>query len=201
MPTVVRRAPVLRQSVAPLAVAMTATKPGADAGEKRAVGDRDSGRHLDAGASTARTVGDIYAPFWDYAAKCLQDRLGADLSSYPIPDGYEPGERLPMLVRFYEKYSQDLHLYPTPTYRHSPNFAGYVSNGYLVMQPDIHFRTRTSHSDMLECVEAAVRKVIEMGYADPERIGISGHSYGGQGAAAKQVPLPLLNQEPTADSQ
>ena len=92
MPTVVRRAPVLRQSVVPLAVAMTATKPGADAGEKRAVGDRDSGRHLDAGASTARTVGDIYAPFWDYAAKCLQDRLGADLSSYPIPDGYERKE-------------------------------------------------------------------------------------------------------------
>ena len=34
---------------------------------------------------------------------------------------------------------------------------------------------------MLECVEAATRKVIEMGYADPKRIGINGHSYGGEG--------------------
>ena len=30
---------------------------------------------------------------------------------------------------------------------------------------------------MLECVEAATRKVIEMGYADPNAIGLSGHSY------------------------
>jgi len=36
---------------------------------------------------------------------------------------------------------------------------------------------------MLECVEAATRKVIEMGYADPKRIGVTGHSYGGEGAA------------------
>jgi dipeptidyl aminopeptidase/acylaminoacyl peptidase len=51
------------------------------------------------------------------------------------------------------------------------------------MLPDIHFRTGASHSDMLECVEAAVKKVIELGYADPARIGVSGHSYGGEGAA------------------
>ena len=100
-----------------------------------------------------------------------------------IPDGYEQGQTLPMLVRFYEKYSQDLHLYPTPQFRHSPNFAGYVSNGYLVMQPDVHFRIGSSHSDMLESVEAAVRKVIEMGYADPEAVGLSGHSYSGGGGA------------------
>lgn len=100
-----------------------------------------------------------------------------------IPAGYQPGERLPMIVRFYEKYSQNLHLYPTPTYRHQPDFAGYVSNGYLLMQPDVHFRIGSSHSDMLESVEAAVRKVIEMGYADPDAVGLSGHSYSGGGGA------------------
>jgi hypothetical protein len=100
-----------------------------------------------------------------------------------IPDTYVEGQRLPMVVRFYEKYSQDLHAYPAPYYRHQPNFAGYVSDGYLLMQPDVHFRIGSSHSDMLECVEAAVRKVIEMGYADPEAIGLSGHSYSGGGGA------------------
>jgi dipeptidyl aminopeptidase/acylaminoacyl peptidase len=100
-----------------------------------------------------------------------------------IPDDYEEGQKLPMIVRFYEKYSQDLHLYPTPTFRHSPNFAGYVSNGFLVMQPDVHFRIGSSHSDMLESVEAAVRKVVEMGYADPDAVGLSGHSYSGGGSA------------------
>jgi dipeptidyl aminopeptidase/acylaminoacyl peptidase len=100
-----------------------------------------------------------------------------------IPDGYEEGQKLPMIVRFYEKYSQDLHAYATPIYRHQPNFSGSVSNGYLLMMPDIHFRVGSSHSDMLECVEAAVRRVIELGYADPDAVGLSGHSYSGGGGA------------------
>lgn len=100
-----------------------------------------------------------------------------------IPDDYVAGEQRPMIVRFYEQYSQDLHAYPMPQYRHSPNFAGYVSAGYLIMQPDVHFNGRTPHSDMLECVEAATRKVIEMGYADPGAVGLSGHSYSGGGSS------------------
>jgi dipeptidyl aminopeptidase/acylaminoacyl peptidase len=51
------------------------------------------------------------------------------------------------------------------------------------MVPDVYFHTGASHSDMLDAVESATRKVIEMGYVDPKRIGINGHSYGGEGAA------------------
>jgi dipeptidyl aminopeptidase/acylaminoacyl peptidase len=102
-----------------------------------------------------------------------------------LPDDYKPGEKRPMLVSFYEKNSQNLHRYSAPSFitgmGASPMEA--VSRGYITMIPDIHFRTGSSHSDMLECVEAAVRKVIEMGYVDPKRIGINGHSYGGEGAA------------------
>jgi len=102
-----------------------------------------------------------------------------------IPDDYKPGEKRPMLVIFYEKNSQNMHIYSAPAYLPSmgrmPVQA--TSDGYLAMLPDIHFRTGSSHTDMLECVEAATRKVIEMGYADPKRIGVSGHSYSGEGAA------------------
>ena len=114
----------------------------------------------------------------------FQDRDGHKLQgTLAIPDGYQPGQRLPMLVNFYEKNSQNLHVYQTPRYATAPQFAGYVSNGYLVMQPDIYFHTRTSHSDMLGSVENAVKKVIEMGYADPKRVGLQGHSYSGGGSA------------------
>jgi len=102
-----------------------------------------------------------------------------------VPDDYKPGEKRPMIVTFYEKNSQNMHVYTPPVYMVSmgrmPTQA--VSDGYLTMMPDVHFRTGSSHSDMLECVEAATRKVIEMGYADPKRIGVTGHSYGGEGAA------------------
>jgi len=58
-----------------------------------------------------------------------------------------------------------------------------VSRGYLLMQSDIHFRTGTTHSDMLESVEAATQAVIDLGYADPGAIGLSGHSFSGGGGA------------------
>ena len=100
-----------------------------------------------------------------------------------VPDDREDGERLPMLVDFYEKNSHNLYRFSRLVYRDTPMFYKYVSNGYLVLLPDVHFNTRTTHSDMLDCVEAAVRKVIDMGYADPARIGLHGHSFSGQGAA------------------
>jgi dipeptidyl aminopeptidase/acylaminoacyl peptidase len=102
-----------------------------------------------------------------------------------LPDGYVTGQKLPMLVTFYEKNSQTMHRYPTPSFL--TGMGGMpveaVSRGYATMLPDVHFHTGSSHSDMLDAVEAATRKVIAMGYADPQRIGVHGHSYGGEGAA------------------
>ena len=102
-----------------------------------------------------------------------------------IPDDYVTGEKRPMLVTFYEKNSQNLHRYPTPSFL--TGMGGMpveaVSRGYLTMLPDVQFHTGSSHSDMLDAVEAATKKVIAMGYADPKRIGVHGHSYGGEGAA------------------
>ena len=102
-----------------------------------------------------------------------------------LPDDYKPGEKRPMLVNFYEKNSQNMHRYNAPSYLtgmgSSPMQA--VSDGYITMLPDVYFHTGSSHSDMLDAVEAATKKVIEMGYVDPKKIGINGHSYGGEGAA------------------
>ncbi|MGH7552966.1 MAG: S9 family peptidase, partial [Longimicrobiales bacterium] len=102
-----------------------------------------------------------------------------------IPDDYRPGEKRPMLVNFYEKNSQNMHRHSAPSFMGSMNSLPMeaVSRGYLTMLPDVHFNTGASHSDMLECVEAATKKVIEMGYADPAHIGVHGHSYAGQGVA------------------
>jgi len=102
-----------------------------------------------------------------------------------LPDDYKPGEKRPMLVSFYEKNSQNMHRYSAPSYITGmgalPMEA--VSRGYITMLADVYFHTGSSHSDMLEAVEAATKKVIAMGYADPKRIGVHGHSYGGEGAA------------------
>lgn len=100
-----------------------------------------------------------------------------------IPNSYKQGDKFPMLVQFYEKYSQNLNNYYRPVFRDTPQFAKYVSQGYLVMQPDIHFNLRTTHEDMLDCVTAATKKIIELGYADPNKIGMHGHSFSGGGSS------------------
>jgi dipeptidyl aminopeptidase/acylaminoacyl peptidase len=115
-----------------------------------------------------------------------QNRDGVRLQGIlTLPDDYQPGERRPMLVSFYEKNSQNLHRYTPPSFLTGMGSLPVeaLSRGYITMLADVHFRTGSSHSDMLECVEAATRKVIELGYADPARIGVHGHSYGGEGAA------------------
>ncbi|HEX4684388.1 MAG TPA: prolyl oligopeptidase family serine peptidase [Gemmatimonadaceae bacterium] len=101
------------------------------------------------------------------------------------PDDYKPGEKRPMLVNFYEKNSQNLHRYSAPSYLTGMGSMPIqaTSDGYLTLVPDVYYHTGSSHSDQLNSVEAAVRKVISMGVVDPKRIGLNGHSYGGEGAA------------------
>lgn len=114
------------------------------------------------------------------------DRFGHPLKGMLwIPDDYKPGEKRPGLVTFYEKQSQNLDRYPMPELFVSmgrPTIEA-VSRGYVAVIADIWYNTGSSHEDQLDGVEAATRKAIELGYLDPEHIGVHGHSYGGEGAA------------------
>jgi len=96
-----------------------------------------------------------------------------------LPAGYVDGKKYPMLVYFYEKMSQRHHNYSMPTYDDRPHMSLYASDGYLVLMPDIVYITGKPGSSALDCVSAAVHKVIELGFADPEHIGLQGHSWGG----------------------
>ena len=100
-----------------------------------------------------------------------------------LPAGYEEGKKYPMLVYFYEKMSQRLHQYSMPTYDDRPHMSTYASDGYLVLMPDIVFEIGKPGTSSLDCISSAVNKVIELGYADPEHIGLQGHSWGGFQAA------------------
>ena len=103
-------------------------------------------------------------------------RLQATLT---LPAGYEPGKRYPMLVYFYEIMSNTHHSFSFPVYDDRPHISTYASNGYLVLQPDVVYEIGKPGSSALDCVGSAVRKVIELGYADPKRVGLQGHSWGG----------------------
>ncbi len=104
------------------------------------------------------------------------DRLQATVS---LPAGYETGKRYPTLVYFYDKMSQNHHRYSMPAYDDRPHLSAYASDGYLVVRPDINYYTGEPGWNAVDCLTAAVERVIELGYADPDRIGLQGHSWGG----------------------
>ncbi|MGD2136408.1 MAG: prolyl oligopeptidase family serine peptidase, partial [Gemmatimonadales bacterium] len=55
----------------------------------------------------------------------------------------------------------------------------YVSRGYVVFIPDIHYRVGYPGESALDCVVTGVLSVLEDGFVDPERVGVQGHSWGG----------------------
>ena len=123
-------------------------------------------------ADFAWSPGRVLIDYTDDRGNQLQATLG-------LPAGYEEGKRYPMLVYFYELMSSRHHNYQGPTYDDRPHMATYASNGYLVLQPDIVYTIGEPGSSALDDLTAVIEKVIELGYADPERIGLQGHSWSG----------------------
>jgi acetyl esterase/lipase len=96
-----------------------------------------------------------------------------------LPGGYEEGKKYPMLVYFYEKMSQRHHQYSMPQFDDRPHMSTYASDGYLVLMPDVVYLPGLPGDCATDCVTSAVQQVIDLGYADPERIVLQGHSWGG----------------------
>jgi len=96
-----------------------------------------------------------------------------------LPAGYEPGKKYPMLVYFYEIMSNTHHRFSMPVYDDRPHISAYASDGYLVFQPDVVYQIGRPGTSAVDCITSAVKKVIELGYADPAHIGLQGHSWGG----------------------
>jgi acetyl esterase/lipase len=97
------------------------------------------------------------------------------------PDNFDPHTKYPMIVYIYERMSDRFHNYipPRPEWGHAINISYYVSNGYLVLAPDIAYSIGHPGQSALDCVLAAVAAVTKQGFVDENAIGIQGHSWGG----------------------
>jgi dipeptidyl aminopeptidase/acylaminoacyl peptidase len=95
------------------------------------------------------------------------------------PEDFDPKKKYPLLVYIYERLSQNVHSFVEPRPGHSINFSYYVSNGYLVLTPDIVYTAGQPGQSALKCVLSAIDALVERGVVDESRIGIQGHSWGG----------------------
>lgn len=96
------------------------------------------------------------------------------------PEGFDASNEYPMMVYFYEKYSENLHSHRTPSAGGSSiNFPFYVSRGYLLFVPDIPYKTGYPGESAMNAIMPGITSLIDQGFVDRDRIGTQGHSWGG----------------------
>ena len=103
------------------------------------------------------------------------DKLQAALF---LPANYEKGKRYPTIVYIYEKLSQTLNSYFTPSAR-GFNKSLYTSQGYAVLMPDIVYQVNDPGMSAVWCVLPALDAAIAAGVVDKTKVGLQGHSWGG----------------------
>lgn len=97
------------------------------------------------------------------------------------PANYNPSKKYPMVVYIYERLSQEVHRYVNPTLHNNIgiNTSNLTAHGYLVLHPDISYTMDDVGISATDCVVSATKAVIAMGIVQPDKIGLTGHSFGG----------------------
>lgn len=97
-----------------------------------------------------------------------------------LPPNYRKGKRYPLIVWVYggSLLSNDLDHFGLAG--SGPfNMQLFATRGYAVLLPDAPEHVGTPLADLAKTVLPGVNKVVEMGIADPDRLAVAGHSYGG----------------------
>lgn len=96
------------------------------------------------------------------------------------PENFDPNRKYPMIVVFYEKFSNTLHYHHKPEpIRSLVHRTMYVSNDYLIFIPDIVYRVGYPGESAYNAIMPGVTSLIERGFVDEENVGIQGHSWSG----------------------
>jgi dipeptidyl aminopeptidase/acylaminoacyl peptidase len=95
------------------------------------------------------------------------------------PDNYDPDKRYPVLIYYYRFFSQRAYEFNNITNDDRPTLPQWVSDDYVVFLPDIRFEVGTPGFSSTKSLVPGVNKLIEMGIADPDKLGLHGHSWSG----------------------
>lgn len=97
------------------------------------------------------------------------------------PPGYDASKKYPMIVSIYQKQFYELNTFRMPTAAPNNGFdlVSFLNEGYLVLLPDIHYKIGEPGTSALHCTVVGVKYVLNRGLADPAKIGLIGHSFGG----------------------
>jgi len=99
-----------------------------------------------------------------------------------LPSTYQEGKHYPLIVLIYGGALTSDNLQTFGGFeRGIPylNLQLLATRGYAVLMPDAPQHLGTPMLDLAKTILPGINKVVEMGIADPSRLGVIGHSYGG----------------------
>jgi len=96
------------------------------------------------------------------------------------PEDFDPKKKYPLICYFYETLSDNLNTYHAPApIRSAINIPFFVSRGYIIFLPDIHYGTGHPGKDAYNYVVSGARALVKKGFVDSTNMAIQGHSWGG----------------------
>lgn len=101
------------------------------------------------------------------------------------PEDFDRKKKYPVIFNYYEQLSHRLYEFPNPTLMSDNiNIPWFVSRGYLVFTPDIHYSNASiSGRTVGECaynsIVSGARHLMKLPFVDGHRMAIQGHSFGG----------------------
>jgi len=120
---------------------------------------------------------------WNWGKAELIDWLSLDgtfIQGVVIkPNNYDPKKKYPIMTYYYRFFTDRLHDFNEPKTNHRPVFAQYVSDDYVVFLPDIRFEIGRPGFAATKSLVPGIQKLIEMGIADEDKLGLHGHSWSG----------------------
>lgn len=96
------------------------------------------------------------------------------------PENFDRTKKYPIIFYFYERDADGLYNYRTPAPSASTiNIAYFVSNGYLVFDPNIYYKTGEPGESAYNSVVSAAKHLAKLPWVDSTRMAIQGQSWGG----------------------
>lgn len=96
------------------------------------------------------------------------------------PEDFDPTKKYPMMIYFYETHSDNLNQYHMPQPSWSIiNISFYVSRGYLVFCPDIHYTAGLPGESAYNCIVSGAESLAKNSWVDKDNMAIQGQSWGG----------------------
>jgi dipeptidyl aminopeptidase/acylaminoacyl peptidase len=95
------------------------------------------------------------------------------------PENFDSTKKYPLIFHYYDQQSDGLNIYVEPGPSDVLNIPYFVSNGYVVFVPDIHYTIGEPGESALRSVTSAARYLSKYSWVDTTKMGLQGHSFGG----------------------